>query len=100
MKTVEVSQSALESLQKMVEKLQGERDELLLALDSLLQRDISNTCTHETTHRGGAIWEICDDCGAKWADDRGGKPKWKDPKEWEDAKEIIAKCTAKPEVLE
>lgn len=29
MKTVEVSQSALESLQKMVEQLQGERDELL-----------------------------------------------------------------------
>jgi hypothetical protein len=32
------------------------------------------TCTHENTHRGGAIWEICDDCGAKWADDMGGKP--------------------------
>jgi len=32
MKTVEVSQSALESLQKMVEQLQGERDELLGAL--------------------------------------------------------------------
>lgn len=31
-----------------------------------------NRCTHEETHRGGAIWTICDDCGEKWADDRGG----------------------------
>jgi len=33
-----------------------------------------NTCTHEETHRGGAIWEICSYCGKKWADDEGGKP--------------------------
>lgn len=26
-------------------------------------------CAHETTVRGGAIWTICKDCGAKWADD-------------------------------
>jgi ribosomal protein L37AE/L43A len=40
----------------------------------------SITCTHENTHRGGIIWEICDDCGAQWAIDRGGKPlfKWPD----------------------
>jgi len=31
-------------------------------------------CPHEETHRGGAIWEICDACGEKWADDEGGKP--------------------------
>ena len=31
-----------------------------------------NACTHETTHRGGFIWTICDDCGQKWADDKGG----------------------------
>lgn len=35
-----------------------------------------NTCQHEETHRGGAIWEICDGCNAQWADDRGGKPKF------------------------
>ena len=35
-----------------------------------------NTCQHEETHRGGAIWEICDGCDAQWADDRGGKPKF------------------------
>jgi hypothetical protein len=29
-------------------------------------------CPHEERHRGGVIWEICDACGAQWADDRGG----------------------------
>lgn len=38
-------------------------------------------CTHEETHRGGAIWEICDMCGAKWADDEGGKPEFSWPSE-------------------
>lgn len=38
-----------------------------------------NTCTHEETHRGGVLWEICDLCGAKWADDRGGKPEFQWP---------------------
>lgn len=38
MKTVEVSQSALESLQKMVEQLQGERDELLECATFALRR--------------------------------------------------------------
>jgi hypothetical protein len=38
-------------------------------------------CLHEETHRGGAIWEICDMCGSKWADDEGGKPKRSEPKE-------------------
>lgn len=33
-------------------------------------------CRHETTHRGGNIWTICDDCGAQWADDRGGFKPW------------------------
>lgn len=41
MKTVEVSQSALESLQKMVEQLQGERDELLEALEDMLNAESS-----------------------------------------------------------
>lgn len=36
MKTVEVSESALESLKAMVEHLQGERDELLDSLQDLL----------------------------------------------------------------
>ena len=60
------------------------------ALENLLKRDQSNTCQHEQTHRGGAIWTICDDCGAKWADDMGGKPTWRDPKEWRDAELVLA----------
>lgn len=44
------------------------------ALKSVTDYAAINTCTHEETHRGGSIWEICDQCGAKWADDEGGKP--------------------------
>ena len=67
--------------------------ELLAALDLLLSRDMANTCQHTETHRGGAIWEICDHCGMKWADDRGGKPQWRDPVEWDQARAAIAKAT-------
>lgn len=46
--------------------------ELWRALSDLLDHVDAETCTHESTHRGGAIWTICDNCHAKWADDRGG----------------------------
>lgn len=49
-----------------------------------------NTCTHEETHRGGAIWEVCDSCGARWADDAGGKPGFKWPAVVEKARAILA----------
>ena len=42
------------------------------ALEDLLRHVDAETCTHEETHRGGAIWTICDSCGRQWADDRGG----------------------------
>lgn len=61
------------------------------ALQALLRRDERNTCQHDTTHRGGAQWEICDLCGAQWADDEGGRPKWKDPQEWIVARAALAK---------
>lgn len=48
-------------------------------LEELVAHIEDSTCTHDSTHRGGAIWEICDDCGDKWADDRGGKPAFKWP---------------------
>lgn len=39
------------------------------------------TCTHESTHRGGVLWTICDGCGMTWADDMGGfKPYVEAPK--------------------
>jgi hypothetical protein len=52
------------------------------ALKKLLDYSERNTCQHEETHRGGFLWEICDVCGDKWADDMGGKTEWKDPPEW------------------
>lgn len=33
--------------------------------------------------------EICHGCGAKWADDEGGKPEWVDPPEWEQARAAL-----------
>lgn len=51
-----------------------------------------NTCLHEETYRGGAIWEICDHCGMKWADDEGGKPPDTHnlPKEIENAYQLLS----------
>jgi hypothetical protein len=49
------------------------------ALQGALSEALRNVCMHEETHRGGAIWEICDWCGCKWADDEGGRPKYKVP---------------------
>ena len=65
------------------------------ATDAALIRELvdhieRNTCTHEETHRGGAIWEICDSCGARWADDEGGKPEFKWPAVVEKARAILA----------
>lgn len=63
---------------KAIERAVRGQDTALI--ESLLKHIEETTCTHESTHRGGAIWEICDDCGAKWADDQGGKPEFKWPK--------------------
>lgn len=73
-------------------KLLRERDEArgqIVQLYSVLNRLVSfadnQICRHEETHRGGLLWEICDFCGAKWADDKGGKPEFVEPKEISDA---------------
>jgi len=66
--------------------------ELVEALTNMLARDKRNTCQHEETHRGGVLWEICDNCKASWADDQGGKPPWSDPPEWIAAEAAIAKA--------
>jgi hypothetical protein len=50
-------------------------EEALQHLKKVLTHAEQNTCLHEETHRGGVLWEICDSCGMKWADDKGGKPK-------------------------
>ena len=67
----------------------AQRDALLEVLEGMLRRDERNTCRHAETHRGGVLWEICDSCGAMWADDEGGKPEWEDPKEWTQARAAI-----------
>jgi hypothetical protein len=72
-------------------QLADERDELLAALKSLASFTDGNICRHETTHRGGIIWEICDGCGARWADDRGGKSDACNPASLTAALAIIAK---------
>ena len=55
-----------------------------------------NICPHEETHRGGQ-WEICDMCGARWADDMGGKPEFKWPEVVEKARDMLEAATeAKP----
>jgi hypothetical protein len=69
--------------------LRAENARLREALKNLLDRDERNTCQHEETHRGGFLWEICDVCGAKWADDMGGKTEWKDPPEWVGARAAL-----------
>lgn len=56
-----------------------ERERVLTeALDNAIKEIERNTCTHEDTHRGGAIWTICEGCGMKWADDEGGFQPYQD----------------------
>lgn len=63
---------------------------LLGALTNVLDEYDRNTCTHENTKRGGAIWTICEDCGQKWADDRGGFKPYKDSAKIARARAILA----------
>lgn len=74
---------------------QGEVQRLREVLTRLLSYAERQICTHEETHRGGAIWEICDICGDMWADDRGGKPEFKWPAEIEAARAILADISSK-----
>lgn len=68
------------------------------ALKDLLDHVDSETCTHEDTHRGGAIWTICDACGRKWADDEGGFVPYVDPPAVARAR-IICEASTSPEAL-
>ncbi|HEV2540245.1 MAG TPA: hypothetical protein VGU03_11110 [Frateuria sp.] len=64
------------------------------ALAGLLRYVDHETCAHENTHRGGAIWTICDDCGQKWADDRGGFKPHEDAPEVATARRLLAAPSA------
>jgi hypothetical protein len=74
-----IREGSMKRTERVIDVLRG----LLLYIDR-------NTCTHKETHRGGAIWEICDSCGMKWADDGGGKPTWQDPPEIAAARDLLA----------
>lgn len=52
--------------------------ELREALEGLLNNPNLFPCRHDSTHRGGAIWEICDECGSRFADDEGGVPEYQE----------------------
>jgi hypothetical protein len=73
-----------------LDALRAENARLREALKRLLDYSERYTCKHEETHRGGFLWEICDVCGDKWADDMGGKTEWKDPPEWLAARAALA----------
>lgn len=66
------------------------------ALAALLKWAERNTCQHEETYRGGAIWTICRACGQKWADDEGGFKGYVEPPEFEAAREALAALSAEP----
>lgn len=73
------------------------QDEWKTLAKDLLREIERQTCAHEETHRGGFLWEICDSCGAKWADDEGGKPEFKWPKVVEKARAMIEGTPSIPE---
>ena len=75
----------------------GVPDEWRDLVQSLVTHIEYETCMHENTHRGGAIWEICDDCGRQWADDRGGRPAFKWPEPVERAHAMLAAAPVAPE---
>lgn len=52
---------------------------LKAALQDMLNNYDQQTCQHEETERGGAIWTICTGCDRKWADDRGGFIPYSEP---------------------
>jgi hypothetical protein len=68
----------------------SEGADLRAALGNLIEYVDRNECRHEETHRGGAIWTICDGCGRKWADDRGGFTAYEEPKALADARKACA----------
>jgi hypothetical protein len=74
-------------------RVSEETRELVDGLRKAITQAEIRICTHDETHRGGAIWEICDQCGAKWADDEGGKPEFKWPEAIVELNALIVKYT-------
>lgn len=66
-------------------------DAMVRCFSELLKHAERNTCLHEETHRGGAIWTICDQCGAKWAGVPHDAHEY--PKPIRDAQDMLALLT-------
>ena len=54
-------------------------DVIVSTLKGLLNEYYKHVCYHDETHRGGSIWTFCDQCGAKWSDDRNPFKPYVDP---------------------
>lgn len=79
--------------------LDAERQKVRVLREALavtLRHYDRNTCQHDETHRAGAIWTICDQCGRKWADDEGGFEPYADPPGIERARTALATTEPKP----
>lgn len=74
-------------------------NEIRGVINGLLALYYRDLCLHENTHRGGFLWEICDDCGAKWADDRGGRKPYVEPEAVTQAERLLAESSTKDEQL-
>lgn len=74
-------------------------NDLKTALANLLKFAERNTCQHDETHRGGAIWTICNACGKKWADDQGGYTPFEEPAELEAARLALTSPVAPEQVV-
>lgn len=75
LKTAEI----LKSQAAEIEKYKALCDQMKNALSSLNRFASQQICEHTETYRGGTMLEICRQCGAKWADDEGGKPNFVEP---------------------
>lgn len=70
-----------------------EAEKVIEAARDLLRFAERNQCAHEETHRGGAIWTICDACGKKWADDEGGFKPHQEPSEIAALRDALSSLT-------
>ena len=74
----------------VITAVDDQMSEAVATIEALMKHIELNECQHENTHRGGLIWTVCDDCGHKWADDRGGFKSYKQPEAITKAEEFLA----------
>jgi hypothetical protein len=44
------------------------KDRLAVALAEAVDEASRQMCLHDETHRAGAIWTVCGQCGVRWPD--------------------------------